>query len=84
VRGGPHFLRVGERSNIILSFGAASKLKFCKLCVKMPNAKVGLVEEWVHERVRPKFPAKSTYRVLICKISACGLICKISACGAPW
>ena len=28
----------------------------------MPNAKVGLVEEWVHERVRPKFPAKSTYR----------------------
>ena len=28
----------------------------------MPNAKVGLVEEWVHERVRPKFPAESTYK----------------------
>jgi hypothetical protein len=41
----------GRRAvNIILSFGAASKPKFCKLCVKMPNAKVGLVKEWVHER----------------------------------
>ena len=38
----------------------------------MPNSKVGRVEERVHERVRPNFPAKSTWRECLCKFSACG------------
>ena len=48
---------------IVVALGDCSNNPILRgLRVKMPNSKVGRVEEWVHESVRPNFPAKSTWR----------------------